>query len=123
MNISLIRIALELGSVKTLCFVRLNVTSPWVGLMMENLTVGSRISHMLLHETAKAGEVGCHAGDAHHCALGCQGKQTEAWFQASSYVFLCTQRRKSSCLSSNSDVYFVPGSVLSYLQVLTHLIF
>lgn len=32
---------------------------------------------MLLHETAKAGEVGCHTGDAHHCAFGCQGKQTK----------------------------------------------
>lgn len=28
---------------------------------------------MLLHETAKAGEVCCHTGDAHHSAFSCQG--------------------------------------------------
>lgn len=38
------------------------------------LTIRSGISHMLLHETAKAGEVGGHTGDTHHSAFGCQEK-------------------------------------------------
>lgn len=86
--------ALELGSLKTLGSVWLNVTSLWDRLVMKNLTICSRISHVLLHETAKAGEVGCHTGDAHHGALGCQGKQTKVWLQTRSSVLFCTQRRK-----------------------------
>lgn len=38
-----IKLALELASEKTLCFVWLEVTSPGIGLMMKNLTVCSRI--------------------------------------------------------------------------------
>lgn len=37
----------------------------------KNLTIRSRVSHMLLHETAKAREVRRHTRDAHHGALGC----------------------------------------------------
>ena len=57
-----------------------------VGFMMKSLTICSGVSHMLLHETAKAREVGGHTGDAHHSAFSCQGKQKKAWLQTSSYT-------------------------------------
>lgn len=78
---------------------------------------------MLLHETAKAGEVGGHTGDTHHGALGCQGNSQRFGFQPAPVSSDARRGDKSPLLSSNSSVYFVPGSVLSSFHVLTHLIF
>ena len=64
------------------------------GFMMKSLTVCSGVSHMFLHETAKAREIGGHTGDAHHSAFSCQGKQKKAWLQTSNYTLLYIQRRK-----------------------------
>lgn len=77
---------------------------------------------MFLHETAKAGEVGGHTGDTHHSALGCQGNRQRLGFKPPPVSFSVHRGGKSPHLSSNSKVYFVPGSVLSSLHVLTHLI-
>lgn len=112
-------LGLELGSVKTLCF----VISLWIGLMMKHLTVGSRISHMLLHETAKAGEVGCHTGDTHHSALGCRGNRQRLGVKPAPVSSDACRGGKSPHLARNSNVSSVPGSALCSLRVLTHLIF
>lgn len=53
------------------------------------LTVSSRVSHVLLHEAAKAREVCGHTGDAHHGAFGCQGNKDLA--SDPRYSLLCMQ--------------------------------
>lgn len=78
---------------------------------------------MRLHETAKAGQVGCHTGDTHHRTFSCRGNRQTLGFRPVPISSNARRGGKSPSLPSNSDVYFVPGTVLSSLHVLTHLIF
>lgn len=52
---------------------------------------------MLLHETPKAGEVCCHAGDAHHSAFGCQRNGQKTRLQTSLYIFTCRGEQSPVC--------------------------